>query len=144
MICKLEDITDEQQTYADAYLRKVIVNTKNKSYHRQMKPRQYGITFVPLDPDDNNLVYEDPGFEKAMCQHIRVLEQDIPVYNTSLYWALLCLTDKQRVALLGNVVLRIPMGQIAHILGVYPRTAEKYKHNAIQRVRRYMDENTEP
>lgn len=132
-------ISDEQRIYADAYLKKVILNTKRKFFRRLLRPEKYGITFVRLDPYAEEQAFEEFGYEKALCQYIDILGSRVPVYSTRLYSALMSLSERQRITLIGNVVLGIPMERIAQILGVHIRTAEKYKHNAILIIRKEME-----
>lgn len=141
MTIQLQDITKKQRIFADVYLRKVIINTKHKFYKKLTRPNHYGITVIQLEDDAG---YDDPGFEKAACSYIEVLSAKIPVYDPELYTALLRLSERERVTLLGSVILRIPMARLAAILGVGKRTAEKDKHGAIQKIRRDLIGYTEP
>ena len=134
-----DKISDEQRIYADAYLKKVILNTKRKFFRRLLRPAKYGITFVRLEPYAEEQAFEEFGYEKALCQYIDVLGSRVPVYSPRLYSALMSLSERQRITLIGNVVLGVPMERIAQILGVHIRTAEKYKHNAILIIRKEME-----
>ena len=134
-----DKITDEQRIYADAYLKKVLLNTKRKFFRRLRRPAKYGITFVRLDSYEEE-PFEEFGYEKALCQYIDVLGSRVPVYSPNLYDALMSLSERQRITLIGNVVLGIPMERIAQILGVYIRTVEKYKHNAILAIQKEMED----
>ena len=129
MTIRLEDITKNQRIFADVYLRKVMINTKRKFYRTLTRPNRYGITVIHLEDEAG---YDEPGFDKAACSYVEVLDAKIPVYDPGLYTALLRLSEHERVALLGSVILRIPMARLATILGVCKRTAEKYKHGAIK------------
>ena len=141
MTIQLQEIIKNQRIFADVYLRKVIINTKHKFYKKLTRPNHYGITVIQLEDDAG---YDDPGFEKAVCSYIEVVGTRIPVYDPRLYTALMRLSERERVTLLGSVILCIPMARLAAILGVGKRTAEKYKHGAIQKIRRDLIGYTEP
>ena len=134
----LEDISDELLHYVDKYLKTVINNTKHRHYRNKARSRKYGIVFVELDKYAEDLHYDDPGFEQALCQPIDVQGIKIPVLNPELADALRSLTERQRLVLLKNVVLNMPLKQIALELGVSIGMAEKHKNNAIRAIKRRM------
>ena len=127
-----EDITSELLDYVDKYLKTVISNTKRRYY------RNNGIVFVELDKYAEDLHYDDPELEKVLCQLIDVQGVKIPVLNPELADALRSLTETQRLVLLKNVVLKIPLKQIALELGVSIGMVEKHKKNAIRAIKRRM------
>ena len=139
----LEDISDELLDYVDKYLKTVISNAKRRYYRKTKRPRKYGIVFVELDKYAEDLHYDEPGFEQALCQLIDVQGAKIPVLNPELADALRSLTDTQRLVLLKNVVLKIPMKQIALELGVSIGMVEKHKNNAIRIIKRRMSVDEE-
>ena len=134
----LEDITSELLDYVDKYLKTVISNTKRRYYRNKKRPRKYGIVFVELDKYAEDLHYDEPGFEQALCQLIDVQGIKIPVLNPELADALRSLTEKQRLVLLKNVVLKIPMKQIALELGISISMVKKHKDKAIRVIKRRM------
>lgn len=73
-----------------------------------------------------------------LCDYIEVRGVRIPVFNTQLAEALNELTEAQKTILLQNVVLKIPLKQIADDLGISSRMAEKHKHNAIRFLKRRL------
>ena len=73
-----------------------------------------------------------------LCQLIDVQGIKIPVLNPELADALRSLTETQRLVLLKNVVLNIPMKQIALELGVSIGMVEKHKKNAMRAIKRRM------
>ena len=77
------------------------------------------------------------------CQLIDVQGIKIPVLNPELADALRSLTETQRLVLLKNVVLNIPMKQIALELGVSIGMVEKHKNNAIRAIKRRMSADEE-
>lgn len=139
----LEDISDELLHYVDKYLKTVISNTKRRYYRNKKRSLKYGIVFVELDKFVEDLHYDDPGIEQAHCQLIDVQGLKIPVLNSELADSLRNLTEKQRLVLLKNVVLKIPMKQIALELGVSIGMVEKHKKNAIRAIKRRMSVDEE-
>ena len=139
----LEDISEELLDYVDKYLKTVISNTKRRYYRNKKRPRKYGIVFVELDKYAEDLHYDDPELEKVLCQLIDVQGVKIPVLNPELADALRSLTETQRLVLLKNVVLRIPLKQIALELGISIGMVEKHKNNAIRIIKRRMSVDEE-
>ena len=133
-----EDISEELLHYVDKYLKTVINNTKRRYYRNKARFRKYGIVFVELDKYAEDLHYDDPGFEQALCQLIDVQGTNIPVLNPELADALRSLTQTQRLVLLKNVVLNVPLKQIALEIGVSIGMVEKHKMNAIRAIKRRM------
>ena len=139
----LEDISEELLNYVDRYLKTVISNTKRRYYRKTKRSRKYGIVFVELDKYAEDLYYDDPGFEQVLCQLIDVQGVKIPVLNPDLADALRSLTETQRLVLLKNIVLKIPMKKLALELGVSIGMVEKHKKNAIRAIKRRMSVDDE-
>ena len=139
----LEDISEELIYYVDKYLKTVISNAKRRYYRKTKRPRKYGIVFVELDKYAEDLHYDEPGFEQALCQLIDVQGVKIPILNPELADTLRSLTETQRLVLLKNVVLKIPMKQIALELGISIGMVEKHKNNAIRIIKRRMSVDEE-
>ena len=78
------------------------------------------------------------GIEHLLCDYIEVRGVKIPVFNTRLAEALNELTEDQKTVLLQNVILKIPLNQIADDLGISTRMAEKHKHNALLFLKRRL------
>ena len=135
---KSTDITIELRHYIDKYLKTVIINVKKRFYRKASYLKKYGIVFVELDKYSDNIRYDEPGFNKVSCQFIKVDNYRIPVYNEDLAEALISLTDIQRLILIKNVVLEIPLSSLSKELKISKRMIEKHKHNAIQFIKRRM------
>ena len=129
--------------YVYFYLKTVICNAKRRYYRKTKRPRKYGIVFVELDKYAEDLHYDEPGFEQALCQLIDVQGVKIPILNPELADTLRSLTETQRLVLLKNVVLKIPMKQIALELGISIGMVEKHKNNAIRIIKRRMSVDEE-
>ena len=136
-------ISEELLDYVDKYLKTVISNAKRRYYRKTKRPRKYGIVFVELDKYAEDLNYDEPGFEQALCQLIDVQGVKIPILNPELADTLRSLTETQRLVLLKNVVLKIPMKQIALELGISIGMVEKHKNNAIRIIKRRMSVDEE-
>ena len=134
----LEDISEELLDYVDKYLKTVISNAKRRYYRKTKRPRKYGIVFVELDK-----YAEDLHYDEALCQLIDVQGVKIPILNPELADTLRSLTETQRLVLLKNVVLKIPMKQIALELGISIGMVEKHKNNAIRIIKRRMSVDEE-
>ena len=134
----IDDITDDLIRYIDRYQRRVIINTKRKFYRKSSNPQSRGIVFIELEECTDSLWSIDPGIERLLCDYIEVKGVKIPVFNTKLSEALNELTETQRTILLQNVILKIPLNQIADELGISTRMTEKHKHNAIMFLKRRL------
>ena len=73
-----------------------------------------------------------------LCDYIEVRGVKIPVFNTRLAEALNELTEDQKTVLLQNVILKIPLNQIADDFGISTRMVEKHKHNALLFLKRRL------
>lgn len=73
-----------------------------------------------------------------LCDYIEVRGVKIPVFNTRLAEALNELTEDQKTVLLQNVILKIPLNQIADDLGISTRMVEKHKYNALLFLKRRL------
>lgn len=133
-----EDISKELIGYVDGYIKTVIKNAKKRYYKQKTRHKKYGLVFVELDKYAENLRYEDPGFERALHQVIDVAGAKITILNPELADALRGLTESQRVVLLKNTFLNVPIKQLASELGISYRMVEKHKNNAIQSIKRSM------
>lgn len=138
-----ENIPEELIGYVDGYIKTVIKNTKKRFYKQKTRYKKYGLVFVELDKYTENLRYEDPGFERALHQDIDVTGVKIPILNPELADALRGLTEAQRVVILKNAFLNVPIKTIASELGISCRMVEKHKHNAIESIKRSMGINDE-
>ena len=78
------------------------------------------------------------GIEHLLCDYIEVRGVKIPVFNTRLAEALNELKEDQKTVLLQNVILKIPLNQIADDLGISTRMVEKPKHNALLFLKRWL------
>lgn len=134
----LADIDEHLIHYTDKYLKKVIINAKRHYYRNRNKKEKYGIVLLDLDSFSEELGYEDSGYESVLCQYIDVNGIRIPVFDPNLADALLALTEVQRLVLLKNVCLDIAMKEIARELQISERMVRKYKHTAIEAIKRRL------
>lgn len=139
----LADIDESLIHYTDRYLKRVIINAKYHYYRRQNQKEKYRIVLFDLDSFSEELGYEDSGYESVLCQYIEVNGIRIPVLDPDLADALLSLTEVQRLVLLKNICLDITMKEIACELQISERMVRKYKHNAIEAIKRRMREDAQ-
>lgn len=137
-IYKTNDITDEMLQYADMYLKRVIINAKKSYFVQKARSKKSGITFVTLNENEKNLCITEAGYEKICCHYIYVRNRKVEILNTLLFYALMSLTEVQRTILLENLCFGITLPNLAKKYGLCQRTIEKHKHNAIEKIRRYM------
>lgn len=133
-----KDIDEQTLIYINRYFKLTISNTKRNFIRNTFRFKQHGITFVALENCEHELIYEEPGFDKAVSEMIEVNGEKITIHNPSLVLALRSLSHLQRTVLLQNVILRIPLEKIATNLGIGRRMVSRHKHNAIIRMKRSL------
>lgn len=122
-----------------------IKQTCNNTFKNQLKVEQKGkrVVSVPIYDFENLLEYTEKGFEEIEFEEIEVLGYKIRISNYKLLNGIKSVPENLRVTLVLNVVVKIPMKDIALLLGVTERTVKNYKAYAIEKIRRYMDNNEE-
>lgn len=137
-----QNLTLDLIHYIDRYLKTVIINAKRYYYKKRGRAQKYGIIFVDWESCENLLLYEEK-YHSLFCQYIEEHGIKIPIYNPDLAEALLLLTDTQRTVLLCNIVLGLPLKQIALELNLSKSMIEKHKHNALELIRERMKNKNE-
>ncbi len=133
-----DDISREVLEYVDNYEKKVITNAKHYFYRKQNRAKKYGIVWVELDDCEEELHSTETDFDTVFAEYINVRGIKVPVYNPVLADAIKRLTESQRVILLQNVVLGIPLKEIAVSFGISERMACRHRQNAIESIKRRM------
>ena len=104
----IEDISYEHIDFCDSYIKKVIINAKRYFYRPKSKVQKYDIVFVGLGTCENELTYEEKGFEDIFATYIAVKGTAIPVYDPDLADALFTLTEMQRTLVGAPSVRKVP------------------------------------
>lgn len=130
-----QDIDAELIEYIDKYFKTVIINAKRHHYRKRDHLKKHGIIIVELEKYEENLTYDETGFEEVTCQIIHIKNAQFPIFDRNLADAISHLKEKQRIVLLENIILQIPIKQIASELGISKRMAEKHKHNALAAIK---------
>jgi len=131
-----ENLTDEAVHYIDKYIKTIIKNTTKDFFRTANKHKKHGLSFVAFENPEEELASEDPGYEEVLMNSIEIKNMNVLISDPDLYAALSRLTDYQRIVLLQNTIMRIPLRIIAAELGISERMAKKHKHNAIERIRK--------
>ena len=140
MIFSPDFLTDETIDYIDSYIIRVIINAKNDYYRKCTRHLKYNIQHVSFGQYDQDLFFEESGFNYLEKQYLKSGNISILVEDPDLMDALLQLPENHLYILLQNIVLKVPMKQIAKKLGISLRTVELYKHDALKTLRRRMIE----
>lgn len=130
-----QDIDSELIEYIDKYFKTVIINAKRHHYRKSNRLKKHGIIIVELEKYEENLTYDEAGFEEVTCQLVHIKNAQFPIFDQDLADAIAHLKEKQRVILLENIILQIPIKQIASELGISERMVEKHKHNALAAIK---------
>lgn len=121
-------LKNEELEYIDHYIKKTISNVK-RSYYQNLK-KQKDKRDISLDEVANDQEYaimmDDPPADIFILRDCQ-----IPICDPSICEALKSLTDRQRSVLLQNVVLQIPIREIADELGISIRVTGEHKQRAI-------------
>ena len=139
----IEDLSYEHIDFCDNYIKKVIINAKRYFYRPKSKVQKYDIVFVGLGTCENELTYEEKGFEDIFATYITVKGTTIPVYDPDLADALFTLTEMQRTVVLRNIVLGDSLTDIAKDSGVSIAMISKHKQNALKIIKERMSGNHE-
>lgn len=94
-----------------------------------------------MDSFEEELGYEENSYD--ICQYIEVKGKHVPVYDPELAEALLSLSEIQRQILIENICWNIKLKEISLDLKISERMVRKHKRNAIEIIRRRMQNNDE-
>ena len=118
----LHDINKEMILSADSYLRTVIIN-KKRHYIRR--------------------IYNDSYFNSVGVTYFYIKGQHIPIRIPEIAEALSELPEIHLQILLQSEVLQITIEEIAKEFGISKRMVYRYKHNAIEELRRKLKDYEE-
>lgn len=112
--CKftLKDIEPQLIEDADKYIKTIIANAIKRYYKKQNRLKKYQIVLYSYEEYPDKIGCED-NFDDICARYIDIDGHRIPVYNHNLFDALFELSNVQRNILLRNIVLKIPMAQLA-------------------------------
>lgn len=133
-IYRLADIDDNIVRFSEAYLKKVITTSKKNYYRRLLKNKNKGISFEEYN---DNILYSAEFSKGPSAIPCAIKIDGISIYIESeiVYRELNKLTDKQLTVLLKNVVLKIPMEEIAKQMGLCISKVYKHKSNAMNKLK---------
>lgn len=139
----LSDITADMREHTDQYIKRVLINKKNRYFRRLRKLEKDGITILELDKYESNLIYEDPGFDEMNVTCFVVNENYIPISKTELADALLSLTELQFQILMNLEVLGVSADELSKEYGISKRMLRKHRQLALEKLRKKMGVNNE-
>lgn len=121
--------------YIDRYIKRTITNVKHSYFHNLYNDKT--ARDVSIEEVSNNKDYAitigDPPSEIYVIHESR-----IPICDPNLSEALNSLTERQRTVLLQNIVLQIPIKEIAGELGISVRVTVQHKQRAISAMKRSL------
>ena len=139
----LHDINEKMILSADSYLRTVI-NKKKRHYIRKItKLSRHGIAMLELEKYESNLIYNDSYFNSVGITYFFIKGQHIPIRIPEIAEALSELPEIHLQILLQSAVLQITIEEIAKEFGISKRMVYRYKHNAIEELRRKLKDYEE-
>lgn len=138
----IEVFENELIPYADRYFKKVIINSQNTYFKEIIKRQKYGIEFVAFSEcNDDDLRVDEKGYEMAVSPTLETKEFRITLETPALLTAFCQLTHLQQKVLIYNVILKIPLREIADKFNVSQRMIEKHKANALKKLKRSVCDN---
>lgn len=137
-IFNLHDINEEIILSADSYLRTVIINKKRHYIRKITKLSRHGIAMLELEKYESNLIYNDNHFNSVGITYFHIKGQRIPIRIPEIAEALSELPEINLQILLQSTVLQITIEKIAKEFGISKRMVYRYKHNAIEELRRKL------
>ena len=124
-----EDIDEKVLRYVDAYIKQTLKYTKVDYIKELSNERKY--TSLLKKRNDGLLTSIEAESDRYIYAEIRVDDYIIEFESEMMFREIMRLTEKQREVLLKNVVLGIPMAEIARQMGIRENKVYKHKKNAL-------------
>lgn len=121
------DVDGKVLKYFDAYIKQTLKYTKIDYMKCQFNDAEH--SYFLKDNKDN--LTENSCCDKYICGKVQVDEYLIEFESETLFKQVMVLTKKQREVLLKNVVLGIPMSEIAKQMGICENNVYKHKRKAL-------------
>lgn len=134
----LSDITEDMREHTDQYIKRVLINKKNRYFRKLRKIKKDGVTILELDKYETNLIYEDSEFDNLDVSCFVVNESIIPIETTELSEALLSLTELQFQILMKLEVLEMSPEELSNEYGISRRMLRKHRQIALEKLRKKM------
>ncbi len=134
-----DQIDERILKYVNAYIKQVVNNSQKNYFRTTLRHTRYAITFEEYNDNINYSENECVNFEIPI-RYFDFNEIRIGVESKELYNALTILTPKQQEVLLKNVVLDIPMKDVAAQMGITLSKAYKHKRNAVKILQRSLND----
>ncbi len=124
-----QDIDEKILRYFDAYIKQTLKYTKIDYIKKQSQSREYADL---LKKREEKMYSADKAeYDRYIFGEIRLDEYIIEFESEVVFNQIMLLTDKQREVLLKNVVLGIPIEEIAGQMGIRENKVYKHKRNAL-------------
>lgn len=124
-----EDIDEKVLRYVDAYIKQTLRYTKVDYIKESSNERKY--TDLLKKRNDGFLKLVDAESDRYIYEKIQIDDYIIEFESETVFREIMRLTEKQREVLLKNVVLGIPMEEIARQMGIRENKVYKHKKNAL-------------
>ena len=121
----------------DAYIKKTCKNTLIDYKRAQSRTAKHDISFIPLIGNED-IEYEEGGYKSAETIEIEMFGYKVNIADGPLAIALNKLSDKSRTALILHIGLKVPLKEIANVLGVSERAAHYYKKTTVDKLKKEM------
>lgn len=131
------DITPELAEMTDMYLKRVLINRK-KRYYRERATKNGNYIVLGFETYENNLMYEEKGFDEANATIFTVKNIRIPIMQSELANAMQTLTTMQLQILLKVEVLGITTKEIAEEYGITQRMVCKHRCCALDKIKKAL------
>lgn len=139
----IEDITVDHVEFCDKYIKRTLINTRNSFYRPAMRVKRLNIILFGWETVEEELAYEEPGFERAYKIDFDVNGLQITVKNPDLADALKGMPEKLRIVILRHYILGHKLKDIAKDLDVSAVMVGKYRDKALVFLKERMTSGNE-
>lgn len=136
-IYKIEQIDERMLKYANAYIKQVVNNSQKNYFRSSLRHTKFNISFEEYNDNINYFANEIQEITVPL-QVLKVGMVSFSIESDKLYEAINKLSDKQLEVIIKNIILDIPMQDVATQMKISLGKAYKHKRNAINILRRRL------
>lgn len=137
IIYKIDQIDKCMLNYANAYIKQVVNNSQKNYFRSKLRHTKFNFSFEEYNDNINYFENENQEIDVTL-QFVEFDMFRISIESDKLYEAINKLTDKQLEVIIKNIILDIPMQDVAAQMKISLGKAYKHKRNAINILRRRL------
>ena len=137
IIYKIVQIDKCMLNYANAYIKQVVNNSQKNYFRSKLRHTKFNFSFEEYNDNINYFENENQEIDVTL-QFVEFDMFRISIESDKLYEAINKLSDKQLEVIIKNIILDIPMQDVAAQMKISLGKAYKQKRNAINILRRRL------